>query len=206
MTVHNLYSGSWSSNCYVILSNGQDGITHAAVIDPSAPAEKITDFLLLHDARLEMIILTHGHFDHIMSLDTLRDATGAPAYVHEDDAEMLSDSMKNAYSFFFGDELVQRPADKTLSDGELLVLGDEKIKVFHLPGHSKGSIALQSGQLLITGDTLFDGGIGRCDLYGGNSIQLYASLGKLRELDGELIIYPGHGGSTKLSHALDSIF
>ncbi len=153
-----------------------------------------------------MIILTHGHFDHIMSLDSLRERTGAPAYIHKKDAEMLTDGEKNAYSFFFSEEWGQRPAEKTLSDGDIVRLGESLLKVIHLPGHSKGSVALLGDNFLITGDTLFDGGVGRCDLYGGDERELYASIGKLKELDQDLIIYPGHGGSTRLSHALEFLF
>ncbi len=206
MKVHDLYDGSWLSNCYVIISDDSQGHAHAAVVDPSSDAEEICSFLKQYDASLDMIILTHGHFDHIMSLDALRDKTSAPVYIHKDDNEMLTDGDKNAYSFFFSQEWGQRKADKTLSDGDILKLCDGELKVIHLPGHSKGSIALLGENFLITGDTLFDGGIGRSDLYGGDEMQLYASLGKLRMLDGNLTIYPGHGGSTSLATALDKIY
>lgn len=206
MTVHNLYSGSWLSNCYVLMSRGSDGQTHAAVVDPSSPADKICEFLATHGATLDMIILTHGHFDHIMSLDSLRERTDAIAYVHEEDAEMLSDGKKNAYSFFFSANWCQRDADRTLLDGDVLSIGDEKLTVIHLPGHSKGSIALLSDDFILTGDTLFYGGIGRCDLYSGNMFELYKSIERLRALDPQLTIYPGHGKSATLRHALDSVF
>ena len=206
VTVHNLYSGSWLSNCYVLISRDSTGLSHAAVVDPSADANKICDFLRASGASLDMIILTHGHFDHIMSLDSLRALTGAEAYIHASDAELLSDGYKNAYSVFFSEDFSQKKADKTLFDGEILALGNEKMKVIHLPGHTQGSIGLIGDGFLITGDTLFDGGIGRTDLYGGNSMQLYASIGKLRELDENLMIYPGHGSSASLGHSLDGIF
>ncbi len=206
VTVHNLFSGSWLSNCYVLISRDADGSTHAAVVDPSSPSDEICEFLESIGATLDMIIMTHGHFDHIMSLDSLRERTGAPAYIHESDAEMLSDSEKNAYSFFFSQKLETMPPEHTLRDGDILTLGDEKIKAIHLPGHSKGSIALLCNGFILTGDTLFDGGIGRCDLYGGNMRKLYSSLGRLKKLDPSLKIYPGHGNGTTLGHALDSIF
>ena len=206
MTVHNLYSGSWLSNCYVLINQDRTGVSHAAVVDPSADANKIIDFLRASGASLDMIILTHGHFDHIMSLDALRALTGAQAYIHASDAELLSDGYKNAYSFFFSEDFSQKKAEKTLLDGEILTLGDEKIKVIHLPGHTQGSIGLIGNGFLLTGDTLFDGGSGRTDLYGGDSMQLYSSIGILRELDENLIIYPGHGNSATLGHALDGIF
>lgn len=206
MTIHNLYYGSWRSNCYVLISKDTSGASCAAVVDPSADANKIIEFLKKNGASLDMIILTHGHFDHIMSLDSLRALTDAEAYIHASDAELLSDGYKNAYSVFFSDDFSQKKAEKTLFDGEILTLGDEKMKVIHLPGHTQGSIGLIGDGFLITGDTLFDGGIGRTDLYGGDSMQLYASIGRLRELDENLMIYPGHGNSATLGHALDGIF
>ncbi len=203
MTVHNLYAGSWLSNCYILISKSDDGTLHAAAIDPSAPANKIIDYLNLLSAKLDMVILTHGHFDHIMSLDDLCDATNAPAYIHEQDAEMLQDSVKNAYSFFFDEQMTVNNAVRTLNDGDKLTLGNEELAVIHLPGHSKGSIALLSGNIMLTGDTLFDGGIGRSDLYGGDQDTLYASLLKLSKFDRDIIIYPGHGTSARLGDALD---
>ena len=100
MNIYNLYAGSWLSNCYVLISDGDDGKNHAAVVDPSTNAEDVIRVLKRENAILDMIILTHGHFDHIEALDSLRDVTGAPAFIHREDAEMLCDGEKNAYAFF----------------------------------------------------------------------------------------------------------
>ena len=205
MTVHNLYSGSWLSNCYAVISRAKDGVNHAAIIDPSSPADKICEFLNSQNACLDMIILTHGHFDHIMSIDDLKDRTGAPIYVHADDAELLGDSHKNAYSLFFSDKFIAQNADGLLHDGDILTLGNEELKVIHLPGHTEGSIGLLSDGFILTGDTLFDRGIGRSDLYGGDALKLYSSLGRLKELDSALKIYPGHGKSAILGQVLKTV-
>lgn len=205
MKIYNLYPGSWLSNCYILTANGEDGKKHAAVIDPSAPTEEILNLLESENATLDMIIMTHGHFDHIMSLDALRHATGAPACIHTDDAEMLTDSKKNAYSFFFRDELYQKQADRTLRDGDIINLGTETLKVIHLPGHSKGSIALLCDGFIITGDTIFAQGFGRYDLYGGDAATLKKSLNSLKELDPSLTLYAGHGESARLGQALCAI-
>ena len=205
MKVHNLYSGSWLSNCYAIISRDGDGNAHAAIVDPSTPADKICEFLDSHGAKLDMIILTHGHFDHIMSLDELRERTGAPVYIHKEDAEMIGDSQKNAYSLFLSGRLEAKDADKLLGDRDTLSLGDEKLTVIHLPGHTKGSIGLLGDGFILTGDTLFDRGVGRSDLYGGDAARLYSSLVKLRDLDPSLKIYPGHGKSSTLGRVLDIV-
>ena len=200
-----MFPGSWGSNCYVLISESQDGQKHAAVVDPSASAKGIVDFLNTKGATLEYIILTHGHFDHITSLDTLRDATNAPALIHKDDAEMLSDGEKNAFLFFFGQDRKWRNAEKLLSDGDKINLGDEVLEVISTPGHSKGSICLLTNEFIITGDTLFANGYGRYDLHGGDAAQLAGSLRLLRKYDPMLTVYSGHGDKGKLGHALDNV-
>ncbi len=200
MEIYNLSSASWGSNCYVLIKG-----CYAAVIDPSADAHQIIEFAAQKGAVIESIILTHGHFDHITSLDELRDITLAPAFIHKDDDEMLSDGEKNAYSIFFGYDKKWRPAERLLENGDKIYLGDEAIEVISTPGHSKGSICLLAGDKLITGDTLFENGYGRYDLHGGDADALAASLSSLRDLDGKLTIYPGHGGSTTLGRALDNV-
>lgn len=205
MKIINIHAGSWLSNCYVLISVDSHGKSHAAVIDPSAPADDVISTLAEHGATLEMIIMTHGHFDHIMSLDSLREKTNATVCIHKDDAEMLCDGKKNAYSFFFGTSFEQGEADRLLSDGEILNLGDETLKVMHLPGHSKGSIALLGDDFIITGDTIFSEGFGRYDLYGGDPMTLKKSLNSLKSLDGSLTLYAGHGESSKLGTALRAI-
>ena len=119
MKIINIHAGSWLSNCYVLISVDSHGKSHAAVIDPSAPADDVISMLAEHGATLEMIIMTHGHFDHIMSLDSLREKTNATVCIHKDDAEMLCDGKKNAYSFFFGASFEQGEADRLLADGDI---------------------------------------------------------------------------------------
>ena len=200
MEIYNLFPGSFGSNCYLLISGNQ-----AAVIDPSADAEKILQKSAEHGATLQYILLTHGHFDHICSLDTLREKTGIPAYIHKGDADMPSDSHKNAFSIFFGQERIYRVPEKTLTEGDVLPLGEEQIRVLHTPGHTEGSVCYLCGEnILITGDTLFDRGFGRYDLYGGDPYKLRNSLARLATLDRSLIIYAGHGCPTDLEDAVQN--
>lgn len=199
MEIVNLYPGSFGANCYCLFDGGE-----AVVIDPSANADVILAEIQKRDAILRYILLTHGHFDHILSLDELRNASNTPACIHEKDAEMLTDSYKNAFRYFFGNERTWQVADRTLCDGEELTFGATTVKVIHTPGHSKGSVCyLVGNEFLFTGDTLFDGNVGRSDLYGGNGATLMQSLQKLRTLPQALPIYPGHGGTALLGGALD---
>ena len=205
MEIYNLFPGSWHSNCYVLISSDDPNTRKAIVIDPSADARDIVKFLKEKSASLEYIVLTHGHFDHIMTLDSLRDITGVPAYIHKDDGEMLTDGEKNAYSFFFGCDQKWRPAERLLEDGDELAVGNEKLKVISTPGHSNGSICLLGKDILIPGDSLFANGYGRYDLHGGHAGRLAESLSSLRELDPDVTIYPGHGDSARLGDALNNL-
>lgn len=202
MEIISLKPTGFSSNCFV-LHNGCE----AFVIDPSISEKRILSCLEEHGLSLAGILLTHGHFDHIFCAEELRDKTGAPLYVHELDSEMLTDSKKNAYSLFTGGSFVIKPADKLLSDGDEIPLGDEKIKVIHTPGHTKGSVCYDTGDILITGDTLFSEGFGRYDLYGGSITQLkdsLSSLFKMAERENRWI-YCGHGEPSTLKTATDKL-
>ena len=200
MEIENLYPGSWGSNCYLLTVG-----SHAALVDPSANASTLLNAVNAKGCMLDFILLTHGHFDHIVSIDTLRQYTDVPVMIHENDAEMLGDSSKNAFYTFFRQERTYRDADRQLFDGDVLMLGDETIRVIHTPGHSSGSVCYlcNESQFLLTGDTLFDEGVGRCDLWKGDADQLRSSLKALRTYPQNTPIYPGHGAPARLGIALD---
>ncbi len=202
MQIINLYPGSFGSNCYLLESDGQ-----ALIVDPSAAASAILRRLETDRCVPIGVLLTHGHFDHIMSIDTLRDTVPTlKVLIHEADAPMLEDGSKNAFATFFGQERVWRAADQHLTDGQHIQVGTTDLRVIHTPGHSPGSICVlsENDQLLLTGDTLFADSIGRCDLWGGSFPTLRQSIASLRSLDGSMTIYPGHGDTTRLSRALDN--
>ncbi len=191
---------SFGANTYLIAEDHQ-----AYVVDPSVSVSAILSAAADADVSLLGILLTHGHFDHVLSLDTLRDATGLSAYLHSEDAPMLSDGRKNAHYTFFGMDRVFRKAEYDLSHGQRLPLGGTEITLLHTPGHSPGSCCFLCGEHLITGDTLFADSYGRCDLWGGSDAMLAGSLRVLRTLDGSLTIHPGHGPAERLSDALDNV-
>ncbi len=200
LNIKNICARSWGANCYAVISDG-----HAVIIDPSASAEAIVKAVSDEGAIIDGILLTHGHFDHIISLDTLRDSAQVPASVHESDAVMLTDGKKNAFFEFFGRERIYRPAEKLLKDGDTVNVGSDLLRVIHTPGHTPGSVCFLGDGVLFTGDTLFAESFGRCDLWGGDSNAMSASLAKLRTLNGSMRIYPGHGETAILSNALDNV-
>ena len=201
MKIRSICPDSFASNCYLLIEGDK-----ALVVDPSVPTRAISSALTAEGARCVGILLTHGHFDHILSLDECRDAyPDAPVYLHSQDAELLSDGQKNAFALFFGQDRAWRPADHLLTKDEIILLGDNRIKVLHTPGHTRGSVCYLCGDDLITGDTIFQSGYGRYDLYGGDYASLCSSLRSLTELSPTLRIHPGHGPTALLGDALSAI-
>lgn len=200
MRIRNLCRGGWASNCYLV-SQGTD----AVVIDPSSPAMEITSTLTQAGLTLRGILLTHGHFDHILSLDTLRDATKAPAYLHHGDGDFPADAGKSCYLDFLGRDIRHRNAEFLLEGGEVLTFGALSFQVIHTPGHTGGCVCYRCGNALFTGDTLFAEGYGRTDLPGGSWSTLRSSLALLAEIQDELTIYPGHGLACSLAEAIATV-
>lgn len=196
MNVIPICPGSAMANCYLITHS-----THALVVDPCVSTDAILRAAQDAGTVLEGILLTHGHFDHILTLDSLRDALPIPSYIHEKDQELLPDGQKNAFAVFFGKDRAFRPAERTLQDGDFIALGDGQITVLHTPGHTAGSVCYLAGGAILTGDTLFADTFGRYDLYSGDVNALRASLRRLSDLDPTLTLYPGHGEDTTLGKA-----
>ncbi len=184
---------AWESNSYLLIENGK-----ALLIDAGAPPETVTLRLENEQATLCGVLLTHGHFDHILSIDLLRESYGVPVYIHKDDAPMLTDGRLNAYNYFFRGNRAWQAADKLLSDKDSIPFGEKTISVIHSPGHTRGSVCYRVDDLLFSGDTVFADGYGRTDLEGGSYEELTRSLGSLFSLPQNLTVYPGHGMKASL--------
>ena len=201
MKIRSISPDSFASNCYLVVEGER-----ALVVDPGVSVRAIQAALDAEGARCCGILLTHGHFDHVLSLDELRNAyPDATVYLHAADAELLADGDKNAFKTFFGRDRVFIPAEKTLRHGDKIQIGEESLTVLNTPGHTDGCICLLGDGILFTGDTLFADTIGRCDLYSGSPRKMRDTLSYLRTLDPKLKIYPGHGDEGRLGHALDIV-
>ncbi len=194
MEIVKLTGNYGACNTYILKSANE-----AAVIDPSVSLSEILN--AIGDHSLRYILLTHGHFDHMLTLDELRAATGVGAYIHRADAVFLTDPELNASSLLPNISFTASPAEHILLDGDRLDLGDEIIKVLYTPGHTEGSVCYECGNILICGDTIFDIGYGRYDLPSGDPYRLAQSLRMLAERPDDPMIYPGHGSSCPLSCA-----
>ena len=179
--------GGLETNCYIFADLDAK---EAALIDPGSDGNgRIKPELERHGLKLKCIINTHGHGDHISSNKRFE----APIYIHKLDASFLGNTALNL-SATFGFAIKSPPASRLLEDGDIIEVGNFKLRVLHTPGHTPGSISLQVDDIVFTGDTLFMGGVGRTDFPYGSNEQLIDSIRyKLLTLDEKTIIYPGHG-------------
>jgi glyoxylase-like metal-dependent hydrolase (beta-lactamase superfamily II) len=181
-------------NTYVVLTD-----TSAVVIDPFEFLPEISALLNGSGIEKKAVILTHGHFDHVKDAEKLRRLSGAEIYIHECDAECLLNPQFTLCSLF-GQEMEPFSPDKTFGDGDVLEIGDISLEVIHTPGHTKGSSCFKMKDVLFTGDTLFEGSIGRTDFPRSDTAQMINSLKKLKSLKGDYTVLAGHGERTTLSH------
>ncbi len=190
MILEILTVGQLETNCYIL---GDEKTKQGVVIDPGGDFEIIEEHLKKLKLKVEHIILTHGHVDHIGALSQLKKTTKAEIMIHSKDSAMLYDPNQNL-SFFSGDKIIATKADKTLEEGNIIECGGIKLEVLHTPGHTPGSISLLTDKMIFTGDALFCGSIGRTDFPGSSYQKLIRSIkDKILSKADDFIIYPGHG-------------
>ena len=164
----------------------------AALIDCSAVEPGVKDLLNESGAKLKYILLTHGHFDHVAGIRP----TDAKIVMNEKDFGILNQA--NVYLPMFGIPDITIPKiDIYVNDGDVLTLGNKNIKVIHTPGHTQGGVCYLIDNMLFSGDTIFRESVGRCDLEGGDFVQIVDSIKtKIFTLPENITIYPGHGKPT----------
>ncbi|MDR0862003.1 MAG: MBL fold metallo-hydrolase [Oscillospiraceae bacterium] len=198
MLIKTLVVGHLETNCYVVTD---ETTLECAIIDPGAESNTILDYIETNGLKPRAIFLTHGHFDHYMGLDAVREETGAPTYIHAKDVAGQSAIERAARLMPAFDGL------KNYRDGDTIAIGSLSFTAFETPGHTPGGVSLitldashPDERALFTGDTLFRDSCGRTDSILGSMEQLVASLKRLSELPGDWEVYPGHAESSTLEH------
>ena len=198
MKIESLVLGMVQTNCYLLINRST---SECIIVDPADSPQKIENHITRQGYHPVAILLTHGHFDHILGVNALKKTFSIPVYAAKDEEEILTHSGKNLSSQFGTDYKVN--ADYQLEDGAELSLAGTKIKAMLTPGHTKGSMCyyFEEDGFLISGDMLFCESVGRTDLPTGNSTEIMKSLReKVLVLPDETIVYPGHGEVTDIAH------
>jgi hydroxyacylglutathione hydrolase len=196
MIVETFPVGLLQCNCTIL---GSEQTREAIVIDPGDEVAKVLEHLARHKLSAKYIIATHGHIDHVGGFKEIKDATSAPVYLHNDDL-FLYEALPMQARLLGVVAPPMTEIDAHLDEGDELGTGDVKVRVYHTPGHTPGSLCFHgSGGTLFAGDTLFFGSIGRTDLWGGSFDQIMDSLrSKVMALPDETEVIPGHGQATTI--------
>lgn len=185
------------TNCYLLLDEKSG---EAAVVDPGKYNDAVREMLVNNGVkRLKYILLTHGHYDHLFGVAELKRDFGGEVAIHELDSCCLEEPEKALAKSSIARNFLTTKADITLKEGSRLSLGDTVISVLHTPGHTDGSICYVFDDVMLSGDTLFCGTVGRTDLPGGDPITMTKTIGRLSRIKEDYRVYPGHEQSTTLS-------
>jgi hydroxyacylglutathione hydrolase len=201
--IHTIVSMPFEENTYVVWLPGR---RECVVVDPGLEPELILEFLRDNELTVEAILNTHGHADHIAGNAALKKAfPSAPLIIGAGDAHMLTDAFANL-SAGFGFEVLSPPADRTLKEGDVVEAARLRWEVLEVPGHSPGHVVFLgrgSPCILLGGDVLFRGSIGRTDFPGGDHELLLSGIrSKVYSLPPPTVVYPGHGPVTTVGHEM----
>ncbi|WP_296080058.1 MBL fold metallo-hydrolase [uncultured Eubacterium sp.] len=184
--------GSMDNNCSLIID---EKTNQSALVDCNEFSQKMID--MIGDTNLKYILLTHGHFDHIIGVKSVKEKYGAQVVISKEDEPMLN-SAKLSLAVFCNAPQNNVDADIIVKDGDEITLGKTKIKVMATPGHTSGSVCYIAENCIFSGDTLFYCSCGRTDFPSGSPEQMMSSLQKLKALDGDYKVYTGHNNLTTL--------
>lgn len=197
MIIKQFIAGPIENNMYLLVD---EKTKQAVLIDATALVPEILVTVKELGADVKYILLTHGHFDHIMGLNDLKEALNAQAVINKNDLT-LSDKINEFTRMFNMPETTPSVYEKFVDDGDVIQAGDMKIEVISTPGHTEGGVCYLVDDNLFSGDTLFRDSVGRTDLWGGNFEKLSDSIkNKLFKLDDNIKVFPGHGPMTTIGY------
>lgn len=188
--------GTMGTNCYLVT----DEETHERfLVDPGFFDGSLKRLLLdVKLGELKYILLTHGHFDHILGVCDVQKNYGGKIVIHEKDADCFENEKKSLVGAFAPDATLPEKADILVEDGDRLPFADGEILVLHTPGHTEGSVCYLLENAVFSGDTLFFDSVGRTDFFSGSFAEILKSVKKIAALSGDRKVYPGHGMMTTL--------
>jgi glyoxylase-like metal-dependent hydrolase (beta-lactamase superfamily II) len=192
--------GILSCNCTIVAC---ERTRDAIVVDPGGDVDRILDVVRANGLTVKQVLHTHAHFDHVLGTREVQEATGAKVRLHPGDTFLYENLALQAGMLGIEVHDSAPPVDQALAAGETVKFGDDGALVLHTPGHTPGSVCFslstKHGMLLLSGDTLFRGSIGRTDLPGGDFEQIQASLrSQILPLDDDTRVIPGHGPETRI--------
>jgi hydroxyacylglutathione hydrolase len=196
LMVRGVVVGLFQENCYII---GSRRTREAVVIDPGDEPEEILALARDMGVRINRIVCSHAHLDHVMAVRPVQEATGAPFLLHPHDLGIAA-KVPEQVARLLGRDLLPPPEPTfLLGDGDDVEIAGIQLRVLHTPGHTQGSVSLYTAGMLFSGDTLFRGSVGRTDLEGGDSAQLMNTIvDRLLELPDETVVLPGHMQETTI--------
>ncbi len=199
MILKTLVVGPIGANCYVI---GDEATNEGAIIDPGDDAQRIIQVVKETGLAIQFIIATHGHFDHNGGMREVKDELDCDFLLHKNDLMFVQRSKESAMNWGIHIEQVPDP-DRYVEEGDILKLGSLELKIIHTPGHSPGGICIYipTENSVFSGDTLFNGSVGRTDFDGGSMEELLKSIKeKLYTLPDDTVVYTGHGEETTIGN------
>ena len=194
MIVKVLTVGPLAENCIIIYD---EKTKDCVIIDPGADGEDILEEV--KNFNVKAILATHGHLDHVGQVGFLKQVLDIPFYMNVKDNFLINNDIFPGFSMIVKATKCPEP-DFDLKEGDILTFGSISLSVIETPGHTPGSVCFynEENKILISGDTLFAGSVGRVDLPGGNGSELEKSLKKLMNLPEDTVVYPGHGNRTTI--------
>jgi glyoxylase-like metal-dependent hydrolase (beta-lactamase superfamily II) len=196
MIIKPVIVGWLRTNCYIV---GDEATKTCAIIDPGQKADQILEAVAELGLEVKLILLTHGHYDHVMAVPQIVKATGAKVYIHKKDQWLLECDEVLRYGTRAEGYSVPH-IDGFLEDGQTIALGSLTFKVLHTPGHTAGCCVFLCEEAMFSGDTLFQECCGRTDLETGSLEDILRSLKRLAQLEGNFRVFPGHEGFSSLEY------
>lgn len=192
--------GPFQENSYLV---ADDATKRGVLVDPGDEAPRVVKLVRDAGVELDAVWLTHAHIDHVGALAAVQREFGVPVYLHPADLPLFDAAPRQAAYYGLPFEMPARP-DRALAEGDVLRVGALEFAVLHLPGHAPGHVAFHGAGVVLGGDVLFAGSIGRTDLPLSDPAAMEASLARLATLPRDAVVYPGHGPATTIGAELDA--